>query len=259
MRSKQKSVSKTKKQWVLFLTGLTALLIGAGILLFFGIRKLYRIQQKHQLMRENPVVEIAALNIKAPVLEGTDQQTIAKAVGHFAGTGDFGQGNYCIAGHSSTLYKEYFNNLKRVETGMTITLYDKQKNRYATSATTASHSLPVMMTEHSGLLLPAYTKTVNASATGFFCFDGTSRKQSMQLKSSQAEQLPARGAVLSEKEKCRIVDIDACKQRNARSVPGISISCYLSFKDEIPFFISCGNACVFLPRISSHVISFPAT
>ena len=131
MRSKQKSVSKTKKQWVLFLTGLTALLIGAGILLFFGIRKLYRIHQKHQLMRENPVVEIAALNIKAPVLEGTDQQTIAKAVGHFAGTGDFGQGNYCIAGHSSTLYKEYFNNLKRVETGMTITLYDKQKNRYA--------------------------------------------------------------------------------------------------------------------------------
>ena len=130
MRSNQRSVPAAKKQWTLFLTGLTALLIGAGILLFFGIRKLYRIQQKHQLMRENPVVEIAALGIKAPVLEGTDQQTIAKAVGHFAGTGDFGKGNYCIAGHSSPLYKEYFNSLKQAENGMTITLYDKQKNRY---------------------------------------------------------------------------------------------------------------------------------
>ncbi|MBQ9907981.1 MAG: class D sortase [Oscillospiraceae bacterium] len=86
--------------------------------------------QKQILMRENPVVEIADLNIKAPVLEGTDQQTIAKAVGHFTETGDFGSGNYCIAGHSSTIYKEYFNNLKSIENGMTITLYDTGKNRY---------------------------------------------------------------------------------------------------------------------------------
>ena len=34
------------------------------------------------------------------------------------------------AGHSSTLYKEYFNNLKNVEIGMEITLYDKQKQVY---------------------------------------------------------------------------------------------------------------------------------
>ena len=131
MNSKQMSVPKTKKQWILFLTGFTALLIGAGILLFFGIRKAYRLQQKHLLLRENPVVEITALNIKAPVLEGTDQQTIAKAARHFIGTGDFGKGNYCIAAHSSPLYKEYFNALRDVKTGMTITLYDKQKNRYA--------------------------------------------------------------------------------------------------------------------------------
>ena len=123
-------VPKTKKQRILFLAGFTALLIGAGILLLFGIRKANRLLQKHQLLRENPVVEITALNIKAPVLEGTDQQTIAKASGHFIGTGDFGKGNYCIAAHSSPLYKEYFNALKDVENGMTITLYDQQKNRY---------------------------------------------------------------------------------------------------------------------------------
>ena len=113
-------VPKIKKQRILFLAGFTTLLIGAGILLLFGIRKAYRLLQKHQLLRENPVVEITALNIKAPVLEGTDQQTIAKAAGHFIGTGDFGKGNYCIAAHSSPLYKEYFNALRDVKTGMTI-------------------------------------------------------------------------------------------------------------------------------------------
>ncbi|MCR4759395.1 MAG: class D sortase [Oscillospiraceae bacterium] len=121
---------RTRKQRVLFLTGSAAIMAGCSIMLFYGGRKLYRMHQKQMLMRENPVVEIADLNIKAPVLEGTDQQTIAKAVGHFTGTGDFGSGNYCIAGHSSTIYKEYFNKLKDIENGMTITLYDTQKKHY---------------------------------------------------------------------------------------------------------------------------------
>ena len=121
---------RTIKQWILFLTGSAAVIAGCGILLFFGGRKLYRMYQKQVLMRENPVLEIADLGIKAPVLEGTDQQTLRKAVGHFTGTGDFGSGNYCIAGHSSTIYKEYFNRLKRIENGMQISLYDVQKNRY---------------------------------------------------------------------------------------------------------------------------------
>ena len=121
---------RTKKQWVLFVTGLIAILIGSGIIGFFGVRKLRRIYQKQKLMRENPVVEIADLHIKAPVLEGTENQTLAKAAGHFPGTGDFGRGNYCIAGHSSTIYKEYFNNLKNIEAGMKITLYDAEKNAY---------------------------------------------------------------------------------------------------------------------------------
>ncbi len=126
---------RTKKQWILFLTGSAAILAGMSILLFFGGRRLYRMHQKQVLMRENPVLEIAALNIKAPVLEGTDQQTLRKAVGHFTGTGDFGSGNYCIAGHSSTIYKEYFNRLKNIENGMQISLYDAEKNRYDYSVT----------------------------------------------------------------------------------------------------------------------------
>lgn len=119
-----------KKQWALFLTGLIALIVGISVLGFYGVRKIAREYQKQKLMRDNPVVEIADLNIKAPVLDGTDNKTLSKAVGHFIGTGDFGIGNYCIAGHSSTIYKEYFNNLKHIDLGMRIVLYDKNKKSY---------------------------------------------------------------------------------------------------------------------------------
>jgi LPXTG-site transpeptidase (sortase) family protein len=126
---------KDRKQWFLFITGIIAIIIGGSIIGFFGIRKIYREYQKQTLMRENPVVEIADLKIKAPILEGTDNKTISRAVGHFIGTGDPGKGNYCIAGHSSTIYKEYFNDLKNVRTGMKIILYDKQKNSYIYTVT----------------------------------------------------------------------------------------------------------------------------
>ena len=117
-------MNKTKKQWAMFLLGLTAILIGVSILGFFGLRKCYRLYQRQVLLENNPVVEIADLNIKAPILEGTDNETLAKAAGHFKDSGDFGKGNYCIAGHSSTLDTASFNTLKNGEIGMVITLYD---------------------------------------------------------------------------------------------------------------------------------------
>ena len=120
----------TKKQWIMFLSGLLAMAVGAGILGFFGVRKIWRELRKQKLMRENVVLEIPALNIKAPVLEGTENEILAKAVGHFPGTGTPGSGNYCIAGHSSTLYKEYFNALKDIEEGAQMLLYDTEKHCY---------------------------------------------------------------------------------------------------------------------------------
>ncbi len=125
----------TKKQWVLFITGLIAIIIGVIILGFYGIRKISREIQKQKLFRESVVIEIADLEIKAPVLEGTNNEVLSKAAGHFIGTGETGSGNYCIAGHSSTIYKEYFNNLKNVESGMEILLYDKEKKCYTYTVT----------------------------------------------------------------------------------------------------------------------------
>ena len=134
MKSKQNiadtSNKPTNMQLALFCIGLIAIVLGLSVLGFLGIRKLHREYQKQKLMRENPVVEIADLRIKAPILEGTDNDTLSKAAGHFIGTGELGKGNYCIAGHSSTLYKEYFNNLKNIEIGMKITLYDIKKDSY---------------------------------------------------------------------------------------------------------------------------------
>ena len=121
----------SKKQILSFVSGMTALIVGFGILSFFGIRKIYREVHKHKLMKENMVVEIAELGIKAPVLEGTEQSVLSEGAGHFKDTGDFGKGNFCIAAHSSTIYKEYFNSLKNVEKGMEILLYDKEKNTAA--------------------------------------------------------------------------------------------------------------------------------
>lgn len=124
-----KNAKIQKKQVIMFLAGLLAFVTGASILGVYGCRKISRELQRQKLMRENVVVEIEDLNIKAPVLEGTDQETLSAGAGHFTDTGKVGSGNYCIAGHSSTIYKEYFNNLKNVEPGMEIQLYDTDESR----------------------------------------------------------------------------------------------------------------------------------
>lgn len=114
----------------MFIAGLLAILIGLSVLSFFAYRKIKRELNMRKLLRENVVVEIPDLDIKAPVLEGVGNDVLRQAAGHFENTGDIGKGNYCIAGHSSVIYKEFFNNLKNVQNGMEIYLYDKSKNRY---------------------------------------------------------------------------------------------------------------------------------
>ena len=135
--SKEKKQNITIKQRVIFFAGLLLFLSGASILGFFGIRKIVRMVNKEKLLRENIVLEIPDLRIKAPVLEGVGQDVLKKGVGHFPDTGTPGSGNFCIAGHSSTLYKEYFNRLHEIETGAEIDLYDKEKQcfRYSVSET----------------------------------------------------------------------------------------------------------------------------
>ena len=120
----------TKKQRILLICGLLAIFTGVSILGFFGARKICRMIRKQKLLKENIILEIPDLHIKAPVLEGTENEILAKAVGHFPETGAPGSGNYCIAGHSSPIYKEYFNNLINAQNGMELHLYDMARTCY---------------------------------------------------------------------------------------------------------------------------------
>ena len=121
---------RSKPNKVMFLFGAAAILTGTVILAFLAGRKLLRDYRRNQLMKTNVVIEMPELRIKAPVLEGTSNEVLSKAAGHFPGTGAPGEGNYCIAAHSSTIYKEYFNALRDVKNGMEVRLYDAGKNLY---------------------------------------------------------------------------------------------------------------------------------
>ena len=77
---------KLKK--ILFCLGLIMTICGMSVLGFFGVRKIVRLVRLHQLMKENVVIEISDLSIKAPVLEGTDQETLRKGAGHFRERGN---------------------------------------------------------------------------------------------------------------------------------------------------------------------------
>ena len=120
--------NKTKRK-VLFFGGMIAMALGVTVLCIFGWNRLSRELYKQKLLRECVVLEIPALDIKAPVMDGIDTETLSAAAGHFPDTGSVGSGNYCIAGHNSTIYAEIFNELKHIEIGMEIHLYDNDESR----------------------------------------------------------------------------------------------------------------------------------
>lgn len=128
---------KSKKKKFLFITGLIAMLLGMSVIAVFGWKRISREIEKHKLLRECVVFEIPALSIKAPVLDGIEHEVLSKAAGHFPDTGDVGSGNYCIAGHNSTIYAEIFNAMGDIEIGMEMYLIDNdaQRTRYTYTVT----------------------------------------------------------------------------------------------------------------------------
>lgn len=69
------------------------------------------------------VIEIPSLGLQVPILEGTDDLTLDRAVGHIAGTALPGEaGNVGIAGHRDG----FFRGLKDVHVGDTIDLQSQQ-------------------------------------------------------------------------------------------------------------------------------------
>ena len=74
------------------------------------------------------VLNIPSLRLQVPVLEGTDDLTLDRGVGHIAGTAPLGEsGNIGIAGHRDG----FFRVLKDIHVGGTVDLYTQHgRSRY---------------------------------------------------------------------------------------------------------------------------------
>lgn len=120
-------IKRNKK--LLFSAGIIIFTIGFSILSVFGYKHISRELYKQKLLRECVVFEVPSLDIKVPVMDGTDQKTLSAAAGHFENTGEVGSGNYCIAGHNSTIYAEIFNDLDDIKIGAEMHLYDNDENK----------------------------------------------------------------------------------------------------------------------------------
>jgi sortase A len=71
------------------------------------------------------VIRIDRVHVEAPVLEGTDDLTLNRGVGHIAGTARFGEnGNIGIAGHRDG----FFRGLKNIRVGDRIDLEEPGRN-----------------------------------------------------------------------------------------------------------------------------------
>lgn len=125
-------MEKQRKRKRMFVIGVAMIVIGAGVLGFFAYRKVSRELYLRRLLKENINFEVPCLDIKVPVLEGTDSKTLQVSAGHFEGTGSLGKGNYCICGHNSTVYAEIFNDLDQIKIGdeMYIVSADNEHTRY---------------------------------------------------------------------------------------------------------------------------------
>jgi len=73
------------------------------------------------------IIRIPKIDLKVAVGEGVDMETLKFAVGHFPNTAMPGEsGNFCVAGHRSYTYSEYFNRLDEVEKGDEIYVKNKK-------------------------------------------------------------------------------------------------------------------------------------
>ena len=77
------------------------------------------------------LIEIEALELKYPIVEGADSKQLAYGIGHIPGTAAIGSiGNCVLAGHRGSRYGTYFKYLNRLSAGDTVKAMDKEGNVY---------------------------------------------------------------------------------------------------------------------------------
>ena len=70
-----------KKRKPIFIVGIIMIVLGVGVLSFYGYRKISRELYLRKLLNNNINFEIPRLNIKVPVLEGTDYKALQVSAG----------------------------------------------------------------------------------------------------------------------------------------------------------------------------------
>ena len=77
------------------------------------------------------LIEIEALELKYPIVEGADSKQLAYGIGHIPDTAAVGsKGNCVLAGHRGSRYGTYFKYLNRLSEGDTVKVMDKAGNVY---------------------------------------------------------------------------------------------------------------------------------
>lgn len=74
--------------------------------------------QKNEEMIDTSIweINIPKIELKAPIAEGTDKETMDQYVGHFENSSK-NQGNICLAAHNRGYPVNYFQNIKQLEKG----------------------------------------------------------------------------------------------------------------------------------------------
>lgn len=73
------------------------------------------------------LIEIEALELKYPVLEGTESGQLSAGIGHISDTAAIGEpGNCVLAGHRGSRYGTFFKHLNRLTEGDRVKLTDKE-------------------------------------------------------------------------------------------------------------------------------------
>lgn len=77
------------------------------------------------------LIEIEALELKYPIVEGADSKQLAYGIGHIPDTAALGSvGNCVLAGHRGSRYGTYFKYLNRLSAGNMVKITDKEGNVY---------------------------------------------------------------------------------------------------------------------------------
>lgn len=77
------------------------------------------------------IIEVEALDLKYPVVEGAGSSELSAGIGHIPDTAGIGEtGNCVLAGHRGSRYGTYFKYLNRISIGDEIKLTDKEGNVY---------------------------------------------------------------------------------------------------------------------------------